>query len=80
MCLFLPSLPSSHPLHACTRTYTYILSFIVCFFFKSFIYLIVSGYAGLHCCVQAFSSCDEWELLSSCGAQASRLGGFSCCR
>jgi len=27
---------------------------------------------GLFCCVQAFSSCGEWELLSSCNAQASR--------
>ena len=33
---------------------------------------------GLHCCVQAFSSCDEQELLSSCNAQASRYDGFFC--
>ena len=25
-----------------------------------------------------FSSCSEWELLSSCGARASHCGGFSC--
>ena len=31
-------------------------------------------------CEQAFSSCNEWELLSSCGACASHFGGFSCCR
>ena len=27
-----------------------------------------------------FSSCSNWELLSSCGAQASHCGDFSCCR
>ena len=26
----------------------------------------------LCCCVQVFSSCGEWELLSRCGAQASQ--------
>ena len=30
--------------------------------------------------VWAFSSCGEWGLLSSCAAQASYCGGFSCCR
>ena len=29
--------------------------------------------------VLAFLSRGEGELLSSCGAQASRCGGFSCC-
>ena len=28
----------------------------------------------------AFSGCGEWGLLSSCAAQASHGGGFSCCR
>ena len=32
---------------------------------------------GLRCCRQAFSSCGEWGLLSSCGAETSRCGGFS---
>ena len=32
---------------------------------------------GLHCCTQAFSSCGEQGLLSSCGARASRCSGFS---
>ena len=31
----------------------------------------------LHCCARAFSSCGEEGLLSSCGVQASRCGGFS---
>ena len=35
---------------------------------------------GLCCCARAFSSCSESWLLSSCGKQASRFGGFSCCR
>ena len=26
---------------------------------------------GLHCCLQAFSSCSEQSLLPSCGVQAS---------
>lgn len=34
---------------------------------------------GLHRCVWALSSCDEWVLLSSCGAQASRCSGFTAC-
>ena len=35
---------------------------------------------GLRFCMWAFSSCGEWELLSSCGAGASHSGGFSCCQ
>ena len=31
-------------------------------------------------CVQAFSSCSECGLLSSCSAWASHCGSFSCCR
>ena len=34
---------------------------------------------GPHCCVQAFSNCQEQGLLSRCGVWASP-GGFSCCR
>ena len=34
---------------------------------------------GLCCYTQAFPSCGEWELLSSCGAQVSHRSGFSCC-
>ena len=32
---------------------------------------------GFCCCGRAFSSCDEWGLLPSCGAQASRCDGLS---
>ena len=35
---------------------------------------------GLCCCMQAFFSCEEQEVLSSCSAQASYCGCFSCCR
>ena len=35
---------------------------------------------GLHCFTQAFSSCSEQGLLSSCSVQASDCGGFSCFR
>ena len=34
---------------------------------------------GVHCCVQAFSSCSEWGKLSSCSEQASHWSGFSSC-
>ena len=30
------------------------------------------------CCTHGFSSCIEQGLLSTCGAQASHCGGFSC--
>ena len=33
---------------------------------------------SLHWCVQAFSSCDEWGLLSNWGEQASHFGHFCC--
>ena len=42
---------------------------------NNFIYLFLVE-LGLCCCTQAFSSCDEWGLLSSCGACASLCGGF----
>ena len=35
---------------------------------------------GLRWCTRAFSSCEEWGLLSSCGARASLCGGFPSCR
>ena len=38
--------------------------------------LIVAGSLLLH---ELFSSCCEWGLLSSCGAQASYYGVFCCC-
>ena len=33
---------------------------------------------GLHCCLEAFSSCSQQGLISSCAAQAAGCGGFSC--
>ena len=44
-------------------------------FFKDtylFIYLLLAT-LGLPCCVQAFSSCSKWGLLSNSDAQASYL-------
>ena len=32
-------------------------------FIYLFVYLFIYGCVGLHCCVQAFSSCVEWGLL-----------------
>ena len=46
-------------------------------------YLRIHSFGCAGCsflCEQAFSSCNEWELLSSCGACASHFGGFSGCR
>ena len=47
------------------------------FFLNYYLFLAV---LGLGCCVQAFSSGSEQELLSSCNAQAFHCGEFSCCR
>ena len=47
---------------------------------KKFFYLLYFLAAlGLCCCTQAFSSCREEGLLSSCGAGASHCSGFSRC-
>ena len=48
-------------------------------FFKKLINLFLAA-LGLHCFSQAFSSCGEHGLLSSCSAQAPHCSGFSCCR
>ena len=48
-------------------------------FFFNLIYLFLVV-LGLRYSAWAFSSFGEQELLSSCGAQASHCGGFSCCR
>ena len=42
--------------------------------FKTYLLAVL----GLHCCTRAFSSCSEWGLLSSWGAQASHCRGFCC--
>ena len=34
---------------------------------------------GLHCCMQAFSSCGKWGVTLPCGEWAAHCGGFSCC-
>ena len=47
---------------------------------KSFIYFLFLAALDLCCCAQAFSSCLEQGLHSSCCVQASWCGGFSCCR
>ena len=44
-----------------------------------FIYLF-SAVLSLPCYLQAFSSCREWSLFSSCSVQAPHCSGFSCCR
>ena len=53
-----------------------IFSFLT-FFFKK-MYLSMAA-LGLRCCWWTFSRCRELGLHSSCRAQASHCGGFSCC-
>ena len=51
---------------------------VFCLFVLVSIYLFIFSTAlGLHRCVQAFSSCSEWRLLSNCNALA-YCDGFSC--
>ena len=50
---------------------------VVFFFLILFVSLWLCWSPLLH---GLFSSCGEWELLSSCGARAFPCGGFSCCR
>ena len=53
------------------------LSFVAVVYF---LYLrIYRAALSLGCCLQVFSSCGEWELLSSCGVWASPCSGFSGC-
>ena len=51
---------------------------IAVYFFN--FYLFILGVLGLHCHAQAFSSCSEQKLLSSCGLRASHCSEFSFCR
>ena len=51
---------------------------ILIFFFFLLIDLLLAV-LGLHCCTQAFSSCSERGLPSSCGLQTFQGRGFSCC-
>ena len=51
------------------------LFFFKLFFLNIFLFLPV---LGLHCYLQAFSSCSKQGLLFSCNARASHCGGFSC--
>ena len=51
-----------------------------CLFFKyMYSFFLLLAALGLCCYRWGFSSCREQGLLSSCGAQASLCGGFSCC-
>ena len=45
-------------------------------FFKRFIYLLIFGCTGSFLLRWLFSSCREWELLSTSDARASYCGGF----
>ena len=54
-----------------TDTVPFLVSLLILF-----IYFLAAR--GLHCCVQAFSSCGQWGLLSSCASWASRQDGSFC--
>ena len=47
-------------------------------FLNGFIYQSMAA-LGLRCCVQAFSHCRQWGLLSSWGAWTSHCRSFSGC-
>ena len=43
-----------------------------------YILLYLFGCSGSSLVQWVFSSCEEWGLLSTCSAQSSHCGGFSC--
>ena len=49
-------------------------------FLKLFLFIYLLAVLGLQCCMQAFSSCSKWGLLSGYNAWASHCSGFSPCR
>ena len=54
------------------------MSCFVYFFFKFLLFIYLSLVVlGLHSYTHAFSSCEKWGLLSSCGAGASHCSGFT---
>ena len=57
-----------------------ILVFCCCWLFGVFFFFFFFGCAESSLLGQLFSSCDKQGPLSTCGAQASDCGGFSCCR
>ena len=58
--------------------FLFLFFFFLSFLKNNFIYLFLTV-LGLCCCAQAFSSCGEWGLLSSCSARAFHCSSFSCC-
>ena len=51
------------------------------FFKKKILFIdLFLAMVGLHCCLGFYLLAVSGGLLSSCGAQASQWGGFSCCR
>ena len=48
------------------------------FLFLKYTFIYLSIYFG--CDTATFLNCGEQELLSSCSAQATQCGGFSCCK
>ena len=63
--------------HNCFKSCT-IFNNVFKFLFICLFYFLAA--LGLHCCVKAFSSCNEQGPLSSCSPWISHCGGFSCCR
>ena len=48
------------------------------FFFFNYLFILFLAILGLHLLRGLFSSCGKQAPLSSCGAQPSHCGGFSC--
>ena len=53
-------------------------SFFLNYYLFYFVYVFMA-IPGLHCCLQAFSSCSELGLFSHYGVWVSHCGGLSCC-
>ena len=79
----LSSFAKKHPVIVFFHLICFCVKQITCdvaFFFNVYLFIyIYLAVLDLCCCVQAFSSCREQELLSSCCVQACHCGGFSCC-
>ena len=73
ICLF----DYSHPrVYEEVSQFIYFLKFLI--YFIHLVFILFLGALGLHCCMQAFSSCGEQELLSSCSVWVSHCSGSSC--
>ena len=58
---------------------SFLVKYLVLLFLNNIYWYLFLAVLGLCCCLQAFSSCCEWELLSSCSART-YCQDFACWR